>query len=130
MCICLLLTITACDKQPINGKLDGMWKLTTIEYNDGSIEESNGIYYRIQLHTVMIDDRRGSAGNFIADFSSEDGVTISRLRKTNDVDTVPDEETLKPLGLNSSDTHFTVEKLTGKHMILKSNYARLTFLKF
>lgn len=130
MCISLLLAMTACDKQPINGKLDGMWKLTTIEYNDGSIEESNGIYYRIQLHTVMIDDRRSGAGNFIADFSSENGVTISRLRDVNNIEAIPNEEMLKPLGLNSPDTHFTVEKLTGKHMILKSDYARLTFLKF
>ena len=40
------------------------------------------------------------------------------------------EEDLNRFGLNSSVTHFEVEKATGSKMILKSDYARLTYRKF
>ena len=40
------------------------------------------------------------------------------------------EEDLNRFGLNSAVTHYEKEKATGSKMILKSDYARLTYRKF
>ena len=110
LCVCLLLgVLCSCDKKPINGKLDGRWQLMIIEYNDGSIKECERIYCSIQLHLVVM----------MGEFKYQDNMEATVT-----------EEDLNRFGLNSSVTHFEVEKATGSKMILKSDYARLTYRKF
>ena len=114
-----MLGISSCDKAPINGKLDGRWQLMTIEYTNGKIEECNRIYYSIQLHLVEISAKGGNGGTHIGRFSYKgDEEKLTTLNE------------LKPFGLNQAINHLKVEKATGKKLILKSDYARLTFRKF
>lgn len=129
--IFLLIGISSCDKASINGKLDGRWQLMTIEYEDGSTTECNRIYYSIQLHLVEISAKRGNGGTFIGRFSyKEDEVTMSEFRCRGNEEELAGLKELEIFGINAPLTHFQVEKATGEKMILKSNYARLTFRKF
>lgn len=126
-----MLGISSCDKAPINGKLDGRWQLMTIEYANGKIEECNRIYYSIQLHLVEISAKGGNGGTHIGRFSYKgDEVTMSEFRHRGDEEKLTTLNELKPFGLNQAINHLKVEKATGKKLILKSDYARLTFRKF
>ena len=51
MSLCLL----SCEKVYINGDLDGMWKLQTVETTDTTICPQN-IYYSFQRHLVMLGE--------------------------------------------------------------------------
>ena len=129
--ILFMLGISSCDKAPINGKLDGRWQLMTIEYTNGKIEECNRIYYSIQLHLVEISAKGGNGGTHIGRFSYKgDEVTMSEFRHRGDEEKLTTLNELKPFGLNQAINHLKVEKATGKKLILKSDYARLTFRKF
>lgn len=131
LCVCLLLgVLCSCDKKPINGKLDGRWQLMTIDYNDGSIKECERIYCSIQLHLVELMDKGTTPLTLIGHFSSADGVMMGEFKYQDNMEATVTEEDLNRFGLNSSVTHFEVEKATGSKMILKSDYARLTYRKF
>ncbi len=128
--ILFMLGISCCEKAPINGKLDGRWQLMTIEYADGKIEECNRIYYSIQLHLVEISAKGGNGGTHIGRFSyKEDEVTMSEFRHREDEEKLTELNEL-PFGLNQAINHLQVEKATRKKLILKSDYARLTFRNF
>ena len=129
--IFLLLSISSCDKTPINGKLDGRWQLMTIEYNDGSIKECYRIYYSIQLHLVEISDKGGNGETFIGQFLyGNNEVTMSEFRYRGNEENLAEAKNLEPFGMNVLTNQFKVEKATGQTLILKSDYARLTFRKF
>ena len=54
--MCVAMMLTSCDKWPENGKLDGMWQLTSIA-TDGEEAVStigDGIYWKVQLDLIMI----------------------------------------------------------------------------
>lgn len=130
LCLCLLLGISSCDKKPINGKLDGRWQLMTIEYNDESTRKCERIYCSIQLYTVELLDKGANPMSLIGHFSSKDGVVMGEFKYQDNLEKTATEEDLNRFGLNAPVTHFEVEKATGSKMILKSDYARLTFRKF
>ena len=131
LCLCLLLgVLCSCDKKPINGKLDGRWQLMTIEYNDGSIKECERIYCSIQLHTVELMDKGTNPLTLMGHFSSTDGVVMGEFKYQTNMEATATEEDLNRFGLNTSVTYFEVEKATGSKMVLKSDYARLTYRKF
>ena len=62
--------------------------------------------------------------------SCADGVMMGEFKYQDNMEATVTEEDLNRFGLNSSVTHFKVEKATGSKMILKSDYARLTYRKF
>ena len=55
---------------------------------------------------------------------------MSEFRHRGDEQKLTTLNELKPFGLNQAINHLKVEKATGKKLILKSDYARLTFRKF
>lgn len=118
--LCCLLG-SACSKLPINGDLDGQWQVQHIEYRSGETETPKQTYYNFSLHTVNLMQVGGpfEAGNMQY---SRDSLCISMP--------VSSLENLRPFGLNQKDTRFGVEKLTSSHLVLQSDYARLSFRKF
>ena len=39
------LTVSSCRKRSINGDLDGMWQVMSIEYADGTVVNPEATYY-------------------------------------------------------------------------------------
>lgn len=119
--ILLCVLGSACSKLPINGNLDGQWQVQQIEYRSGETETPKQTYYNISLHTVNLMQVGGpfEAGNMQY---NGDSLWISMP--------VSSLERLRPFGLNQKDTRFGVEKLTSSHLVLQSDYARLSFRKF
>lgn len=126
-----ILSLSSCDKLPMNGKLDGMWQLIQIDTKEGSNHDvkEQRLYYSVQLKLITL---RGMSGSkyILGRFEHSDN-TLSLF----DFRTGGDEKPcvlsdLEPYGLYSLEPKFEVVKLTGKEMILKSEESTLYFRKF
>lgn len=139
--MCVAMMLTSCDKWPENGKLDGMWQLTSIA-TDG--EEavstiSDGIYWKVQLDLIMIHtthetlngrtfdtsatfEYKGKSlnltGLYIHDFTSDELITD------------PESTVLAWTGIYGTSAQFHIAKLDSKKMILENERVRLVFRKF
>jgi hypothetical protein len=116
----LAVGVTSCRKRSINGDLDGMWQVMSIEYNDGTVETPEATYYCLFLHTFNLQ-RKGAriAGNMIYD---DDMLKLEApYAKAED---------LKPWGMDNTVTTFRILHLTGSKMTLESDYAHIEFRKF
>lgn len=122
---CLLLGgmlsfFCSCQKEPINGDLDGMWQLMKIEYaKDNSSVSPTQLYYCIQLHMVYLQGKTGCSGTFA--HSGDSVHIVIRQRKAANV---------APYGMNDTIQHFYIEQLSPQKMTLRSSYASLSFRKF
>lgn len=134
-----VLCLNGCSKAPINDKLEGMWKLesfTTLD--DGIGHRCERIYYSITRQVVEVAEKQGENGYgaFIGrlEYLDDDAVAMSEFKvraATSDSKKDATDEQMKPFGMdNAGYTLFRIQKLTGKELVLESNYATLTFRKF
>ncbi len=127
----LVIGLNSCDKAPINGKLDGMWQLMTIEHKDGEITECQRIYYSIQLHLIEIKDKGSHPQSYIGWFTNEgDEITIGDFRHFGNEECHATLNELEVFGLYQLTTRFRVEKLSNSHLTLEAEGNRLHFRKF
>lgn len=130
----LLFIVTACDKVPINGNLDGMWQLMAVQDNatgSASDVKSSRLYYSFQLHLVEL----GNA-EFYAHFSHRnDSIVMYDWCYGNSDDNsvnvkMTDATALNKFGLYELRDSFKVEVLTSEKMQLRSRKATLNLRKF
>lgn len=118
---CMLSLLCSCQKEPINGKLDGMWQLMKIEYKNKPTVIPDQLYLSIQLHMVRL---HGIASNECYGTFAHSGDSIHiviREKKISDV---------AVYGMNDTIQNFAIEQLSSQKMILQSSYASLSFRKF
>lgn len=126
----ILFIVTACDKVPMNGNLDGMWQLMAIQNNGTSnVSDVKGsrLYYSFQLHLVQLN-----SGDAYAHFSHlNDSIVMYDWCKGNlNNDKITDPTVLNKFGLYELRDSFRVEVLTHDKMQLRSRKATLNFRKF
>lgn len=133
----LSLFSISCSKQPINGKLDGMWQLTEIEYPNGTNVFPSKVYYSIQLHILKLSNiHDGSLHGSNTDYyvgrfeHTNDSLNFYDIRHYKEEEVIANPVELAPYGLNGISDHFAIEKLTGSNMVLKSTDITLYFRKF
>lgn len=116
----LAVAVMSCRKSSINGDLDGMWQVMSIEYNDGKVVNPESTYYCLFLHTFNLQ-RQGDrvAGNMIYE---GDQLKLEAPYAT--------AAQLEPWGINSTVTTFRILNLTGSKMTLKSDYTLIELRKF
>jgi len=117
----MLSFLSSCQKEPINGKLDGMWQLMKIEYKDKPTVMPDQLYYCIQLHMVQLNGVNKSGGSGTFAHSGDSIHIVIRERQISDV---------APYGMNDTIQHFYIEQLSSQKMTLRSSYASLQFRKF
>lgn len=145
--ICILIAIaatsfTACDNYLINGHLDGMWQLQSIERTvpDTIIYNEGDLFYSFQRHTVLIGDYK-NANELVGHLKDEqyvsifqhmgDSITIGEFHLYYKREDQPYDTTrLRRFGLYNSYTTFHIDELTAKHLILRSDSALLTLRKY
>jgi hypothetical protein len=118
---CMLSLLSSCQKEPINGKLDGMWQLMKIEYKDKPSVVPDQLYYCIQLHMVQLWGVNYCNGSGTFAHSGDSVHIVIRQRKISDV---------AVYGMNDTIQHFAIEQLSSQKMVLQSSYASLSFRKF
>ena len=138
----IAITITACDSYLINGHLDGMWQLQTIERHspDTIIRNEGDLFYSFQRHTVIIGDYNnpnelvGHLKNeqYVSLFTYEgDSITMGEFHLYYKREDHPYDTTrLKRFGIYDKLTTFHIEELTAKRMILRSDSVQLTMHKY
>lgn len=128
------LGFAGCQKAPMNGKVDGHWQLMSFETTDGTIHPCKRIYFSIQLQLIEINNKGDDRyGNFIGRFHynpETEKIAVSEFRQRGEEERVATPDQLLPFGMNSTETVFTVIEANGKTLILKSDYATLTFRIF
>ena len=138
----LLLTATSCDSYLINGPLDGMWQLQSIERHtpDTVIQTAGDLFYSFQRHSVLVGDYINSnelAGHlkeeqYISLFTlTDDSLTMHEFHLYYKREHLPYDTTrLKRFGIYDTPVTFHVEELTSRRLVLCSDSARLTLRKY
>ena len=118
----------------MNGNADGQWQLMHFETVDGTIHPCERIYYAIQLQLVEIRDKsENKYGTFVGRFNYDqeaEKITVKEFSAPYNENTLATREQLLPFGMDSTETVFDVIKADGKSLILRSDYATLTFRSF
>lgn len=138
----IISSFTACDNYLINGQLDGIWQLQTIERNnpDTIISNEGDLFYSFQRHTVLVGDYI-NPGEHVGQLKTEqydclferigDSIMMQEfqlyyMRENQPYDTTK----LKKFGLYEKKNAFRIEELTIKRLRLRSDSALLTMRKY
>ena len=140
-----------CKKAPIDRNVEGLWKLEQfVTLSDGQTHPCERIYFSMQMHVVKLEEKQGPLGltafvgelqygddhstltmsGFRGTYSTGDNGTMVGIDKDTEGNIIYPVEMLNPYGINSTETQFDVVKADGKNLILRSNYATLTFTSF
>ena len=128
MSLCFL----SCEKVYINGDLDGMWKLQTVETTDTTICPQN-IYYSFQRHLVMLGEHfdTGFPNYYLALFDREgDMLVMSNFYKWPVNQGVCDKEELKKYFIYSDTVKFIVEVLDEEVLVMRDGNRAYNFKKW
>jgi hypothetical protein len=134
----LPLALTSCEMETSdNGKLDGFWHLERVDTlaTGGTCDLSEQLlFWSVQAKLLGVSDRNYRLQSAFFRFEHANGTL--RLyepredeRMEGDPD-ITDTSLLAPFGINSLDETFSVERLTGSEMVLKTNALRLVFKRF
>ena len=141
-------TLASCDKTPMNGDLDGMWRLTEMHskptadaptYSLQADLRAQRIFWNFQLRLLSIQNHDGLA-------NSETNETVARFehsgnrlhvthtyihRRAEDIlITDPATTQLEGVGIRGCSSSFEVKCLTSKRMVLCSERDSLVFRKY
>lgn len=142
LALIIATSLTACDHYLINGHLDGMWQLQTIERNspDTLIHNEGDLFYSFQRHTLIIGDYNnpdelvGHMKNeqYVSLFEYEgDSIIVDEFHLYYKRENQPYDTTrLRRFGIYDKQTTFHIEELNAKHMVLRSDSALLTLRKY
>lgn len=136
--IILLLSFmlnTACGDFDINGNLDGMWHLRTVEtFTDNHPKDvkEERIYYSIQQHLIRLkkhnlEGQSAFIGRFI---HQKDSLILHNLVVFQNEGIAATPEELDMFYLDGSISRYKVKKLNADEMILRSQFRELVFKKF
>lgn len=150
-CLALLLgaaSLASCDKTPMNGDLDGMWRLTEMHskptadaptYSLQADLRAQRIFWNFQLRLLSIQNHDGLA-------NSETNETVARFEHSGNrlhvthtyihhraediLITDPATTQLEHVGIRGCSSSFEVKCLTSKRMVLCSELDSLVFRKY
>ena len=121
-----LTMLSSCGKGGINGKLDGMLQIMTIErLADGNVSHPDQKYIDIYLHTVNLASYGGvrHTANMYRD-EEENKMSLEFPYQASDP------SVLSPWGIYTAEVTFVIEKVNGKELVLRSPDAILTLRRF
>jgi hypothetical protein len=133
------MLLTSCDIETSdNGDLDGYWHLVQVDTlatgNSSNLSETR-VFWGVQMHLIQAVDHDHDPGHYGYLFNFEHNGQTLRLynahkhaRAEGDL-LVEDSRVLAPLGINTLDDLFTIEKLNSDNLILKDHLLRLWFKK-
>lgn len=119
-----------------NGKLDGMWKLVSVDtLSTSGVRAMSGerIFWSFQHKLLQLDDKSGNRQSVLFRFEHNGGSL--RLYdpylydRTNGDAPVTDAGELAPFGVSALEENYTVESISGSKMVLRSEALRLSFRK-
>lgn len=121
LAIFTLAGLFACEsKFPINGDLDGMWKVTSIERKNGTVEKPDQMFYSVQLKLINV---RRSGSSYLGYFKfTGDSLMMDMKQGTDDQ--------MLQFGMKGLKDTFAVETLNRTKMVLYNGESRIRFVVF
>lgn len=119
-----VILLTGCRKGGINGDLDGMWQILTVEQlSDGTTTnvKDRQLYYCLYLHTANLTKVGGVAETANMTY---DGDKLTLEFPSSSV------ESLKPWFIYANTVVFTIDHLTRNDLVMHSDRVKLTFRKY
>jgi hypothetical protein len=135
-----LTLLTACDKLPANGDLDGLWQLMEIrEGNSRKDMKDSRMYCSFQLKLFMLGSEKAGARAYFGYFERT-GSTIrfhhftfrSDYTEDSNMDklmTDADIDVIKPWGFYSTDCTFEVKELSSSRLVLSKDNTTIIYRK-
>ncbi len=140
VCSIFIMCLFSCDKVPMNGDLDGMWKLTSIQVlSDVRDTREPATFMCIQLH---LTEWRRERAQYFSHFTHEgdslffyDFAHASLHRSQADDNkwiTAAEMESgqMDAWGIHNLDARYKVRELDGEALVLQKNDTILFFKKF
>lgn len=136
---CTLAWTTSCGDYDINGDLDGMWHLRTIEtLANNSVEnvKEQCVYYSIQQNLISVkrlykpnstEQYKQHIGRFI---HTSDSLILHDFRVFQKESIVATAEDLAPFYLVGTTSRYAIKKLDADEMVLRTGSQEFTFKKF
>lgn len=131
--ICLLFLVMSCEKIFINGDLDGMWRLQSVE-DENIVVYPDSIFYTFQRHLVMMGiysetelPKNWYMGYF---FYDGDSITMNNFYRYPGTDGICVPEELKNLHIYDTIVGFKVEHLDDKVLVLSESDRKYSFRKW
>ena len=137
--LCVLFC-TACDKVPMNGKLDGMWQILSIQTPQGIRDvKSQQAYLSFQLHLTQWDY---SSQRYYAHFLHEgDSIFFYDFSGlSSHVTSADDDPEITPadmagglfdvFGIHTTNARYHINQLGHSRLVLEAQDTILTFRKF
>ncbi len=123
----VLATLSGCRRASHNGKLDGLWRVDTIEYvqPDGTTTVTNptDLFYGVNLELFQIDT---PGPTYTGEISYDKGGSTLGVRFTGN----PGSTELLSYGVPSNPVMFDIVKLDSKHLVLKTNTTVVTCRRY
>ena len=138
--VALVLVMTGCKKAPINHTVEQHWLLERFTIKEtNEVVECERLYFGINRMVTMVSEKQGSHGygSYVArtEYRNDNSVLVLRdfkvYQRYDDSGVKATPEQLMPYGIiNPEETAFTIHKVSHKHLVLESDYARLELRKF
>lgn len=119
-----LMFLGGCRKGGINGDLDGMWQILTVEQiSEGSVTnvKDQQLFYCLYLHTANLTKVGGVAATANMTYSG-DKLTLEFPSSS--------VETLTTWFIYTNTVVFTIDHLTDNDLVMHSDRVKLTFRKY
>ncbi|MBR4065383.1 MAG: lipocalin-like domain-containing protein [Bacteroidaceae bacterium] len=126
------LLLLSCERIYINGELDGMWKLHSVESSD-TVAYPGNIYYSFQRHLVMLSEHfeSGFPNYYVAEFDKRgDSLTMSKFYKWPVSEGICDRKELEKYFIFGDTVKFGVEVLNSDILIMHDGERRFNFRKW
>lgn len=131
--VCLLLLALSCERIYINGDLDGMWRLQSVE-NESSVIYPDTIFYTFQRHLVMmgIYSETEHPKNFYMGCFAYDGdsIMMNNFYRYPGIDGIRVLEELKNLHIYDTIVRFKVDHLDSEVLVLSGSNKKFSFRKW
>lgn len=131
--VCLLLLAMSCEKIFINGDLDGMWRLQSVE-DENVVVYPDSIFYTFQRHLVMMGiysetelPKNWYMGCF---FYDDDSIVMNNFYRYPGTDGICVPEELKNVHIYDTIVGFKVEHLDDKVLVLSESDRKYSFRKW
>ena len=132
----LLITVPflllSCERIYINGDLDGMWKLHSVESAD-TVVYPDGIYYSFQRHLVMLGEHHeeGFPDYYLAQFDKVgDTLTMSGFYKYPVSQGICDSKELAKYHIFADTVRFCIEVFDADVLVMNDGERRYSFRKW
>lgn len=130
--IAVPLLLLSCERIYINGDLDGMWKLHSVESSDTTVYPEN-IYYSFQRHLVMLGEHyeEGFPGYYMAEFDKKgDSLTMFKFYKWPASEGISDKKELEKYFIYNDTVKFHVEVLDSEILVMYDGERKFSYRKW